>query len=134
MKPEQKLLQAIFGPRKEPMPRIKVLGGTADLSSPALCHSCRKATIIKGESYKHEVVICGALNHPGDRITFKVTSCSVYDNKNSVSLYEMRQIAWVLQTDEKKRQIGFVPIKSLSSAAARNIQEEINVGTGSDDY
>ncbi|HET8550108.1 MAG TPA: hypothetical protein VFL57_18990 [Bryobacteraceae bacterium] len=47
---------------------------------------------------KREVEIC-------------VIECSRYVNRSEPSLYDMRQIAWVLQTDSRRQKIGFLRAK-----------------------
>lgn len=37
-----------------------------------------------------------------------VVECSAYSYRTKPSLREMEEIAWVLQTDKKRQQVGFV--------------------------
>ena len=46
-------------------------------------------------------------------ITFPVTSCSGYSDRRLPSLREMEDVAWVLRTDPKRKQIGFVQARKL---------------------
>lgn len=41
------------------------------------------------------------------------TPCTEYLNRNHPSLYHMEDIAWVLRTNAKRNQIGFVRSKHL---------------------
>lgn len=95
--------------------KVKVRGGTASSGEPSLCVSCRWATIIRGESLNNEIVSCGSLSRPSQRITFRVTSCNSYNDRSAPSLNDMQQMAWVLRTDKKNR-IGFVPAKDLKDS------------------
>jgi len=90
--------------------KIKISGGTARENEPSLCLSCRHATIVQGTSTKHEIVRCNRIE---TAIGFKVTSCTEYVHKQHPSLWHMEDIAWVLRTDPKRNQVGFVRSKDL---------------------
>jgi hypothetical protein len=90
--------------------KIKIHGGTAREGEPALCLSCRYASIVQGTSAKHQLIRCSRIEAP---ITSKVTSCTEYLNRQHPSLYHMEDIAWVLRTNVKRNQIGFVRSKDL---------------------
>lgn len=88
----------------------KVRNGTVNHSAASLCLSCRHATIVKGESIDEEIIKCRMLSNDvdwGGVVHFKVTSCSSYDDKTSISLREMKEIAWEVRTD-RVRGIGFI--------------------------
>ncbi|PYR72631.1 MAG: hypothetical protein DMF86_22980 [Acidobacteria bacterium] len=93
--------------------RVKISGGTANGSGPSLCVTCRWATIVRGARLGDEIIQCEQLSDSHNRITFPVTSCSAYSDSRRPSLREMEEIAWVLRSDLKKKQIGFVPATSL---------------------
>jgi len=57
-----------------------------------MCATCRNAHRIVGINLQ-SVIFCRATSH-GERITFPVSECSVYDDKRVPSLYDMQQIAW----------------------------------------
>lgn len=86
---------------------LKVHGGTAPGTSDSLCHTCRRATVVRGARLSEEVIECGWLDKH-TRITFAVKSCSKYSDATIPSLDDMEDIAWVLRTDPKRNQIGFV--------------------------
>jgi hypothetical protein len=44
-------------------------------------------------------------------LDMRVVECSRYGNRSEPSLYDMRQIAWVLQTDSRRQKIGFIRAK-----------------------
>ncbi len=92
--------------------RVKIHGGTAAHGEPSLCYTCRYATIVKGTTQKHEIVDCDRLSGPG-RITFAVTSCSTYSDRRQPTLGQMEDIAWVLRSDPKRKDIGFVRSRDL---------------------
>lgn len=90
--------------------QIKIEGGTARHSDPPLCHTCRSVTIARGPRLGDEIVECHALE---TRITFPVTFCTRYVNRQHPSAHEMEEIAWVLRTDAKRHTVGFVESKRL---------------------
>ena len=55
---------------------------------------------------------CGCLSDHS-RITFAVFSCTGYTDRRQASLREMEDIAWVLKSDPRRNQIGFVPARRL---------------------
>ena len=89
---------------------IKIQGGTAYEGEPPLCHTCRRATVVRGPRLQDEIVECTALE---TRITFPVTFCTTYVNRQHPSIHDMEEIAWVLRTDARRRHIGFVQAKTL---------------------
>ena len=91
--------------------RIKIQGGTADNGQPSLCYTCRRATVVKGARLRDEIVECIVLENR--QITFPVTSCTSYVNRQHPGIHEMEDIAWVLRTDAKRSKVGFVQAKDL---------------------
>jgi hypothetical protein len=87
--------------------KLKIHGGTAPGSTDSLCHSCRHATIVRGARMSEEVIQCYKLNED-TRITFAVKSCTKYSDAAMPSLGDMEDIAWILRTDVKRHQVGFV--------------------------
>ena len=88
--------------------RIKIRGGSASNSEPSLCLSCRFATVVKGVSLRDEIVECSQLSCGRNRITFPVTMCTEYSDRRQPSLRAMEDMAWVLRSDPKKNEVGFV--------------------------
>jgi hypothetical protein len=91
---------------------FKVYGGTANHAEPTLCHTCRFATVIKGQRLRDEIVECGRLSERS-RITFTVASCTAYADSRKASLREMEETAWVLRSDAQRKHIGFIPARQL---------------------
>lgn len=85
-------------------PKLKMPGATRS-DGKRLCDTCRSSTIIKGAAESAEVVYCGVVSAV---LPFKVVDCNDYDDKASISLRQMGQSAWVLETDKSGRKIGFV--------------------------
>ena len=92
--------------------RFKIRGGTADHGEPSLCATCRFATIIKGRRLRDEIVECSRLSDHS-RITFPVAFCTGYSDRRQASLREMEETAWVLRSDPRRNQVGFVPARKL---------------------
>ena len=90
---------------------ISVRGGTANGGEPSLCLSCRWATIVKGSKLHEEIIECGELFGGRNRITFPVTSCTAYSDRRRASLRDMEEIAWVLRSDPRRKDVGFVPAR-----------------------
>jgi hypothetical protein len=94
--------------------RIKIRGGTASNGEPSLCLTCRFATVVRGASLRDEIVECNQLSYGRNRITFPVTVCTEYSDRRQPSLRAMEEIAWVLRSDPKKNDIGFVKRTELT--------------------
>lgn len=92
--------------------RFKIRGGTTSDQNTSLCVSCRSATIINGPRQSDQITTCSILGRNA-RITFSVTSCSDYSDKATPSLWHMEDIAWILRSDPKHKQVGFVRAKDL---------------------
>ena len=92
---------------------VKIHGGTVNHGDTPLCQTCRNATIIKGTRLRDEIVDCGRL-YRGSRITFPVTRFSEYSDRRQASLREMEEIAWILRSDVRRNEIGFVRSSKLT--------------------
>jgi len=82
--------------------QFKIKSGTRSAAHP-LCNTCRWAVVIKGAAESQELIRCGAIDQ---MIPFPVVECSDYANKNDAELRDMRQIAWVVDTN--RRRVGFM--------------------------
>ena len=101
--------------------KIQIRGGTARHDEPPLCTTCRHAKIATGIRACDEIVECRELE---TRITFKVTTCSQYVSRQHPSLWHMEDIAWVLRTDARRNQIGFVQGRRLKLAERLSFEDE----------
>jgi hypothetical protein len=72
-----------------------------------LCETCVYAHIARGFRESEELVLC-ARHEPVHRVPFRVRECSGYLDKTRDSLYEMKQIAWLLAPRGPKRAAGFM--------------------------
>ena len=95
--------------------RLKIQGGTANHSESSLCLTCRFATIIKGRTLSDEIIECRKLSDHA-RITFPVTFCTGFADRRLASIREMEEIAWILRSDPRRNQIGFVEARKLKPA------------------
>ena len=93
--------------------RFKIRGGTVKEGGPSLCLTCRHATIVEGTSLHQRIVECSELLSRDCRITFPVTSCTRFADRNRPSLREMEETAWILRTDPRRNQVGFVHARQL---------------------
>ncbi|MGH9385596.1 MAG: hypothetical protein ACRD2N_15040 [Vicinamibacterales bacterium] len=103
---------------------VKIHGGTTTDGSMQLCPTCRYATIVRGPRLDQQIVECSQLSHRGQRITFPVVECSSYSDRRQPSLYHMEDIAWVLRSDARRRQIGFVRARDLKHDQRHILDED----------
>jgi len=85
--------------------RLKVLGGTRSLGAPRLCDTCQSGVVRRGAPDSDEEIFCTITQH---RLARAVVECNRYVNRNLPSLWDMRQIAWVLDSDSRRERIGFI--------------------------
>jgi hypothetical protein len=104
--------------------RIKVRGGTVDHGRRSLCESCRWSTVIRGPKLGDEIVECNQLSFRNQRIPFPVTSCSRHSSRSEPSLREMEEVAWVLRSDPRRNQVGFVHSSKLNDEDRFVLQED----------
>ena len=93
---------------------IKVRGGTADHGQRSLCETCRWSTIIRGTRLGEEIVECAQLSQENQRVRFQVASCSDYKDRSQPELRAMEEIAWILRSDPRRNQMGFVKNSQLA--------------------
>jgi len=94
--------------------RINVRGGTVDHGRRSLCESCRWATVIRGRKLGDEIVECHQLSYRNQRVPFPVSSCSDYLSRSQPTVKDMEAIAWVLRSDPRRNQVGFVHSSKLT--------------------
>jgi hypothetical protein len=85
---------------------FNVKNGTP-LHGPSLCETCSRAHVRRGYRESELFIVCRATD-PEYEVRFPVRDCSSYSDRNRQTLYDMEQIAWVLQPRGPKRQAGFV--------------------------
>ena len=104
--------------------RIKVRGGTVDHGRRSLCESCRFSTVIRGSKLGEEIVECSLLSYRNQRVPFPVTSCSGYLDRNQATVRELEEIAWILRSDPRRNQAGFVHSSKLTDDERYVLQED----------
>lgn len=72
---------------------IKVRDGTPKTAT-SLCVTCRNATIVKGTNLQ-QLVRCSDLER---LINFPVADCTGYENKAHPRMYQLEEIAWIVQS------------------------------------
>lgn len=92
--------------------RLKIRGGTANSGEPSLGLTCRFAAVVRGQRLREEIVECSRLSEHS-RITFPVNFCAGYADRRQASIREMEEIAWVLRSDPRRNEIGFVKASKL---------------------
>ena len=90
------------------MTQIKVFQGTRSADAPRLCDSCSNGVVLRGPAESEERVYCWLMEKS---IDMRVTECNRYADRSKPSLRAMQEIAWVLQSDSKRKKIGFVSAK-----------------------
>lgn len=91
---------------------LKVENGT-QRSDVNLCLSCRAALHVRAAQSSNEFLLCSASGNPPMRLREPVGQCSHYQDKSKPSLYDMREVAWLVMTDKGGRSIGFLSPEEL---------------------
>jgi len=84
---------------------VYVRNGTPP-GGPALCETCTYAFIRLGYRVGEELVMC-RWTEPASRVDFRVRECTAYHDKTRPSMYQMEQLAWIVQPDRSKELTGF---------------------------
>lgn len=69
-----------------------------------LCRTCRYATLVEGAAATQRLKRCSQLDA---RVPFPVANCNEWQDRRSSNLWEMQQIAWVVEV-KGNRPIGFL--------------------------
>jgi len=101
---------------------LKVVRGTRSAELPRLCDSCSSGIVRRGPSESDEHVHCTVTERD---VTMRVVECTRYVDRTQPSLWDMREIAWILQTDSKRQRIGFLRAKEW---ARKHEDEELLPG------
>ena len=88
--------------------KLKVLNGTRSSTAPRLCDTCQSGLVRKGGAESDERIYCLITER---NLNTRVVECNRYVDRAQPSLWEMKQIAWVLNVDSKREAIGFVRAK-----------------------
>ena len=85
--------------------RLKVLNGTRSPEAPRLCDTCQSGVVRRGAAESDEHIFCRNIER---EVRTRVVECNVYVNRSQPSLWDLRQIAWVLDVDSKRQRMGFL--------------------------
>lgn len=85
---------------------INMRNGTA-VGQESLCRNCRHAHIQSGYADSEEEVRCGFFHQRPRLVLFAVSLCSDFLDKLSPTLYEMQQIAFVIDVKKGNGRTGF---------------------------
>jgi hypothetical protein len=86
---------------------LKIHQGTGKLTGKSLCLSCSHAHSYTDSRGDHS--ICTAARNYVVR--GKVNECNLYTDAALPSLWDLRNIAWTLDTDKNTNKVGFSPPK-----------------------
>jgi len=84
---------------------LKIMSGTRSPESPRLCDTCDSGMVHRGAAESDEHVYCTIIER---QVHTRVVECNRYQNRSRPSLWDLRQIAWVLRTDARRQPMGFV--------------------------
>jgi hypothetical protein len=82
---------------------LKIQNGTRT-GGRRLCETCAEAVVMRGVSAKEEVVFCEQTRRS---VPIDVMECNRYKEGGKPSLWDMRQVAWILDVDSRRQRIGF---------------------------
>lgn len=123
---EEEQFNRIFGDEEEEEPvseqikaRIKVQDGTPRSDEKSLCLRCRNAAIRQGVDLQYKIR-CYTFE---ENVTYAVSKCTAFDDKRQPSLFDMRAVAWNVET-RNRGPAGFVPGKNPEDDKA-NLTVEI---------
>ena len=88
--------------------QLKVLHGTRSAHAPRLCDTCQSGVVRRGAADSDEHIYCMVTER---EVATRIVECNRYADRNKPSLWDMRQIAWVLRTDSTRQSIGFIRAK-----------------------
>jgi hypothetical protein len=105
---------------------IKIHRGTAVHEGESLCETCSHSRVIRGRRLDEEIVVCNAAYMHAVRVTFKVTSCTEYQDSREPSYHELLEKAWILRPASKRRAAGFVRTADLPPDEASFLHSELS--------
>ena len=85
--------------------RLKVLSGTRSSHAPRLCDTCESGVVRRGAAESDEQIYCTIIKR---EVQSRVVECNRFIDRSQPSLWDLRQIAWVLEVDGRRQRIGFV--------------------------
>lgn len=94
---------------------------TPGVHGKSLCARCGHSLIIKGESNKESKQICTQMEML--ELGFNVIECNKFDDKSHVDLYDMKKVAWLIETAGHGKSIGFVKPKDRNEEHKKELEE-----------
>ena len=82
---------------------IKVMNGAR--AEKRLCDTCSAGIVMRGASANEESIFCEEMER---MVAIHVVECNRYKEGGVPSLWDLREIAWVLNVDSRRRKIGFL--------------------------
>src|SRR5688572_29568443 len=98
----------------------KIQQGTRS-DSTDLCRTCARCTIRQGARSSDEVRYCGVFE---TNLKYKVADCNGYYDANLPSLKSLYDTAWILNTDSRTRDIGFIPFNKWKQNERNQVPDE----------
>lgn len=100
---------------------IKIHGSTPPRHDTTLCDTCRHADMIRGHRLEEHVVFCQGVSYRPVRVTFRVMTCSKYQDDREPTYDELLEKAWILRPPTKRRTAGFVRVSDLDDHEAAKL-------------
>ena len=100
---------------------IKVQGGTPADHGDVLCDTCRHAKTMRGQRIEEHLVFCQGVSYRPVRITFRVASCSEYEDGREPTYQELLEKAWILRPPTRRRTAGFFRVSDLDEREAAEV-------------
>jgi hypothetical protein len=93
----------------------------------SLCSKCEHGMIVNTstKTYRH----CKLLE---TNINEVVESCSAFSQKGALSLWQMKEVAWVLEVNKRTRKVGFSPPKDHGRKPKATIDLDGDLDYGDD--
>ncbi len=98
----------------------KIRNGTRS-DADDLCRTCTYCTIVRGGRDSDETRICGQTE---TRLRSRVSECNKYYNANLTSMRNLYDVAWIISTDKKTKEIGFTPFKKYREREDAKLPDE----------
>lgn len=77
----------------------KIVRGATPKTAPSLCERCINGTHVRGQNFE-EIMFCHDMRRD---IPFPVDTCSSFEDRSKASLYDMKKIAWNVESRVRGR-------------------------------
>ena len=106
------------------MGSITIKNGTA-VGAESLCVRCMHGHRQKGFRESEELLFCTYVWEAPRRVPFKVAECTSYSERNTLSMYQMQQMALLINPASGAKSAGFTRNDEEKVAAVAAISEAI---------